>query len=254
MNLSPVIILVDDSDSDRLLYCKYMTQAGRESISFESGEAFISKVTGLPPSLVLLDIEMPGMNGFETIKQLKEMQNGALQRHIVVAVTSHSGNEIMDQIARGGFDDWLQKPFMRNDLERLISKYVKTPASGSFPGKANSNSSKCGDKLYSLEMFDGQEPEFVKSIIGMFIKNTPASIEIMQTALQKNDLEMLRQTAHKLKPHFSFFHIFDVQQALQQVETIAANGKPDESLAGLISCVSERSLSVIEQMKIDSLL
>jgi HPt (histidine-containing phosphotransfer) domain-containing protein len=108
-------------------------------------------------------------------------------------------------------------------------------------------------KLYSLEMFEDDPPEFIKSIVKLFVENTPISIAAIKTAYAENEMEQLRHHSHKLKPHFAFFASTHIQQALQMIENIARNNDGIEDLPGLIEYVEKNSIPMLEQMKADFL-
>ncbi len=108
-------------------------------------------------------------------------------------------------------------------------------------------------KLYSLEMFDDDPPEFIRSIVKLFVESTPVSISAIKTAFNENEMEQLRHHSHKLKPHFAFFASTHIQQALQMIEDIARNNDGTENLPGLIDYVDKNSIPMIEQMREDLL-
>ena len=100
-------------------------------------------------------------------------------------------------------------------------------------------------------MFEGDEPEFVRSIIDMFIQNTPESLDQIKSAYAAGEMELLRQTAHKLKPHFTFFGANQLQQVLQMIEDIAKSGEGKEKLPELIHFLEDSIAPMIEQLKTD---
>ncbi len=108
-------------------------------------------------------------------------------------------------------------------------------------------------KLYSLEMFEDDPPEFIKSIVTLFVESTPVAIVAIKTAFAENEMEQLRHHSHKLKPHFAFFASTHIQQALQMIEDIARSNDGHENLPGLIDYVEKNSIPMIEQMKVDLL-
>ncbi len=100
-------------------------------------------------------------------------------------------------------------------------------------------------------MFEGDDPEFIRSIVEMFIANTPGSIANIKEAFDADEMERLRQVAHKLKPHYTFFGVLHLQTALQMIEDIAKSGEGKESLPDLITLVEKNTAPMIEQMKAD---
>jgi len=254
MILNRTIILVEDSDSDRLLFSKYLKQMGYECLSMDSADKLITQIDGIEPSIILMDIEMPGITGLEAAGILRKRQKANGHNHVIIALTAHNDDNIMSIVSAAGFDDYLQKPVTRRELKTRLSRYLK-----SEPDFCNSIANEisvkghCKEKLYSLEMFDADDAEFVRSIIEMFVANTPGSVAAIKKAYEEGDMETLRQQSHKLKPHFSFFGAPGLQQAMQMIEDIARGSENVEQLPALIDCVSKTSALMIEQMRADLL-
>jgi CheY-like chemotaxis protein len=254
MIVNRTILLVEDSDSDRLLFSKYLKQMGYDCMCMESADKLLAQIDGINPSLILMDIEMPGTTGLEAAGLLRKRQLADGKKHVIIALTAHNDDDIMTIVAEAGFDDYMQKPITKRDLRTRLSRYFITESEiCSSVSEMNGNENKPKDKLYSLEMFDADDPEFVRSIVEMFVTNTPGSIEAIKTAYEKNEMETVRQQAHKLKPHFSFFGAAGLQQAFQMIEDIAKANENTEKLAELISCAEKTSSQMIAQMKTDLL-
>jgi CheY-like chemotaxis protein/HPt (histidine-containing phosphotransfer) domain-containing protein len=254
MIVNRTIILVEDSDSDRLLFSKYIKQIGYECLCMDSADKLISEIETFEPSLILMDIEMPGINGLEATEILRKRQELNGCKHIIIALTAHNDENILNIVAKAGFDDYLQKPITKRDLTTKLSRYLSSESEfcsselDSKPGNGSSNG-----KLYSLEMFDADDPEFVRSIVEMFVTNTPGSIAAIRQAFEMNEMETVRQQAHKLKPHFSFFGAAGLQQTFQMIEDMAKGSLVDGQLPELINCAEKKIILMVEQMKADLL-
>lgn len=254
MILNRTIILVEDSDSDRLLFSKYLKQLGYECSCMDSADKLISLVDGLEPSVILMDIEMPGITGLEAAAILRERQETGGKKHIIIALTAHNDDNILRIVATAGFDDYLQKPITKRELKTRLSRYLNSEPDVCQVVESLTAVNGClKDKLYSLDMFEADDPDFVRSIVEMFVSNTPGSIAAIKQAFEQNEMETLRQQAHKLKPHFSFFGAPEIQQAMQKIEDIARGHDTVEKLPELIECAEKTSTMMIEQMKADLL-
>ena len=254
MTFNRTIILVEDSDSDRLLFSKYLKQMGYDCLCIDCAEKLIDRLNEIEPSIILMDIEMPGITGLEAARLLREHQIMSGKKHAVIALTAHNGNDIMSIVAAAGFDDYIQKPITKRDLKARLSRYFEKETEICISDPTMKKENECSkDKLYSLEMFEADDPEFVRSIVEMFVKNTPGTIEEIKTAFEKDEMEDLRQHAHKIKPHFTFFGAPDLQQAFQMIEDIAKTSNNKEKLPELIDSAEKTSSLMIEQMKADLL-
>jgi len=254
MIVNCTIILVEDSDSDRLLFSKYLKQIGYDCLCFDSAEKLIARLNEFERSIILMDIEMPGITGLEAAVMLREQQKKSEVNHVIIALTAHNDNNIVDIVAQAGFDDYLQKPITKKELKLKLSHYISCEAdiSTSCSDMKNDNG-KANGKLYSLDMFDADEPDFVRSIVEMFVSNTPGSVAAMKTAFEKDEMETVRQQAHKLKPHFSFFGAEGLQKSFQMIEDLAKENNNKDQLPELINNAEKKILLMVEQMRSDIL-
>jgi two-component system, sensor histidine kinase and response regulator len=108
------ILVIDDSEQNRVLAQAFLTQAGYEVTQAESGEAAIAEFLKAPPELVLLDVLMPGMDGFETCARLRELPTG--QDTPIIFVTALSDLGTHQKAMGSGADDFLNKPLNRTEL------------------------------------------------------------------------------------------------------------------------------------------
>ncbi|MDO9254511.1 MAG: response regulator [Bacteroidales bacterium] len=254
MIVNRTIILVEDSDSDRLLFSKYLKQIGYDCLCMDSADRLISQIDGVEPSIILMDIEMPGITGLEAALILRKREEQSGKKHIIIALTAHNDENIMGIVATAGFDDYLQKPITKRELKTKLSRYIlnesDTMASSSDVKQENGTSK---GKLYSLDMFEADEPDFVRSIVEMFVENTPGSIAAIKKAFELDEMETVRQQAHKLKPHFSFFGAAGLQQTFQMIEDYARANDNKEQLPDLINSAEKKILLMVEQMRTDLL-
>jgi CheY-like chemotaxis protein len=254
MVVNRTIILVEDSDSDRLLFSKYLKQIGYECLCMDSADKLISRIEEIECSIILMDIEMPGTTGLEATVILRKLQEQNGQKHIIIALTAHNDDNIMNIMTSAGFDDYLQKPITKRELKAKLSKFINcdSDTAASFSEIKHENGTP-KDKLYSLDMFEADEPEFVRSIVEMFVSNTPGSIAAIKKAFELDEMETVRQQAHKLKPHFSFFGAAGLQQTFQMIEDLAKENNNKEQLPDLINNAEKKIILMVEQMRNDLL-
>jgi CheY-like chemotaxis protein len=254
MIVNHTILLVEDSDSDRLLFSKYIKQIGYDCLCMDSADKLISTIDTIEPSIILMDIEMPGINGLEAAAILRKREEINGCKHIIIALTAHNDENILSIVAKAGFDDYLQKPITKRELKTKLSRYIS--GDSEFCNSDDDSKSENGTpkgKLYSLEMFDADDPEFVRSIVEMFVTNTPGSVAAIKEAFEMNEMETVRQQAHKLKPHFSFFGAAGLQQTFQMIEDMARGNVVDGQLPELINCAEKKIILMVEQMRTDLL-
>ncbi|HEY9878850.1 MAG TPA: response regulator [Leptolyngbyaceae cyanobacterium] len=128
---APVVLVVDDNDDNLQLACFIVEQAGYTALQARSGEEALALANTAAVHMVLLDIMLSDMNGFEVVKQLR--QQVALREVPVVAITALASESERQQIIASGFTTLLCKPYAIDDLEALLQKHCTKKNPVSFP-------------------------------------------------------------------------------------------------------------------------
>jgi len=121
------VLVVDDIKSNRELIKKYLSPINLEIISAENGQKALLFAEKFQPALILMDIRMPEMNGYEATKLLKNNPNTA-SIPIIALTASVNFNDEKAQIEAHGFDGYLSKPINISKLIRKLSRYLKYTA------------------------------------------------------------------------------------------------------------------------------
>lgn len=117
-------VLAIDDDEDNLIIVSYVLNAmGYPFMTATRGNEGLLLAQTCEPSLILLDILLPGINGFEIIHHLKH--NASTKDIPIIAVTGLAFPEDKQRILEAGCNDYLSKPYLIRDLETLINHYMK---------------------------------------------------------------------------------------------------------------------------------
>jgi PAS domain S-box-containing protein len=120
---SKVILVVDDNDINRLLARKMLSKWGIETEIAENGRIAVQKVIENKYDMVLMDIHMPEMNGFEAVKEIRKLKGGYFEKLPIIALTASIMNDELNTIAASGMNDYVQKPFSPDELYKKIERY-----------------------------------------------------------------------------------------------------------------------------------
>jgi CheY-like chemotaxis protein len=121
------ILAIDDLPLELAVFENILGNDYNLKISTSAPEAFTLLKT-FTPNLILLDIEMPGMSGFEFLHQIRKIP--ALMSTPVIIVTSHSGKEFSDHAIGEGANDVLGKPVNPQDLKNRVVQLLENPPKG----------------------------------------------------------------------------------------------------------------------------
>jgi adenylate cyclase len=108
-NRSPRILVVDDDWLSRDLHATYLTTSGCEVVTASSGESALEAIRGQPPDLALVDLQMPGMDGLELCRAMKQAPDTRFVP--VIIVTAMDGEDDELRAIEAGADDFITKPF-----------------------------------------------------------------------------------------------------------------------------------------------
>jgi len=117
------VLIVDDIFSNRLLLGSTLESINIEYETAENGQMAIEFIQNGNISMVLLDIEMPVMNGIETAKFIREEMDAEFSDIPVIALTAHNPDEYQNKIEEAGFNELLSKPYSVDKISNIIEKY-----------------------------------------------------------------------------------------------------------------------------------
>ncbi len=118
----PRILVIEDNALNLKLVRDVLAYAGYDVLEATTGEAGVTLAGQQPPDLVLLDLQLPGMDGHETLRRLRD---GVLASGVpVVAVTALAMTEDKERAARAGFDGYLEKPVSPRSLPGQVAEYL----------------------------------------------------------------------------------------------------------------------------------
>ena len=118
----PTVIAVDD-DKDSLVLLSYVIEDFPcRFLSETDGQAALEKIISVKPNLILLDIRLPGLSGFDIIRELKSSLDTASIP--VVAVTALAGQRYQQELLAAGFDRYICKPYGLSDIQAVIQQYL----------------------------------------------------------------------------------------------------------------------------------
>ena len=147
------ILVVEDEANSRLLLKTYLTSEGYEVKTARSGEEALDIVAESQPSVIILDIILPGINGYDVCKRLK---HSIVTNFIpVILVTALRGNDEHIQGIEAGADDFISKPFNRVELLTRIKSLLRIKALNDALEQKIEELEKARTKLRKLAVTDG---------------------------------------------------------------------------------------------------
>ena len=121
---APLILVVDDYQDAREMYAEYLQFSGYRVAEARNGNEAVEQALALKPALILMDLSLPGMDGWEATRRLKA---DAATKHIpIVALTGHALAGASEGAKRAGCDSFVTKPCLPDDLVVEVRRMLGT--------------------------------------------------------------------------------------------------------------------------------
>jgi CheY-like chemotaxis protein len=118
----PLILVVDDVEDGRLVICDFLALRGFETATAVDGASAVEQATELVPDLILMDVWLPEIDGFEATRRIKADPRTA---HVpILALTAHALASARAEAEAAGCDGVITKPFFPRDLEREVRRHL----------------------------------------------------------------------------------------------------------------------------------
>ena len=229
------ILLVEDNPVNQLAASLLLGQWGHDVHSVGSGEEALSVLADREFDLVLMDLEMPGINGIEATAQIRQREKDS-GRHIpIIAMTAHAMDSDRERCLAAGMDAYTSKPFRPDQLRGLIARIASSAAGGpaaSVPpavAPTAPDDEPVWDFLEALRLADGNW-KVVSIIIKAFLKDLRETLPAAQDAALARDAKRLGGLAHRWKGSLGLLGAKRALSCAVKLEETCRLGEPERLL------------------------
>ena len=211
------VLLVEDNDINRL-YAKSILQQWHCRVDVaENGLVAIEKVKYNSYDVVLMDVQMPVMDGYEATRAIRLLD--ARTRQVpIVALTANATKADIERCLASGMNDYLPKPFTPDDLYRKIFKDLKHKAQKNGVAKKVIPVTKTSFDLGYLRSVSDNNQEFLQEMVQTFVQTIPPVLKEMGDSLAEGNWSRLSRLAHQIKPSFSLMGIDALRKTVSYIE------------------------------------
>ncbi len=218
------ILLVEDNKMNQLVICKFLQKWGVQIEIAENGIEAINKLKQNTYEVILMDLQMPQMDGYKAAQYIRSHLEGAARTVPIVALTASALLDVKRKVLEAGMNDFITKPFDPRELHLKILKYTNKAQKPMDPPAVAPSVAVASSyvNLSYLEEISANNQEFIRDMIKLFIRQTPPFIEQFKVACQTADWENIRYLAHKMKSTIATVGINELESVMNQLETLGA--------------------------------
>jgi PAS domain S-box-containing protein len=252
------ILLVEDNDINRLYANSILKNWECKVDMAENGYVAVEKVKDTQFDIVLMDIQMPVMDGFEATKAIR-LGDEPGNRVPIIALTANATRKDIEKCLAAGMNDCIPKPFTPEDLFRMLFKYSTFVKSGGVysPPSVQETIAEIPTPSVEIEDIDlsylhkvsGGNDDFIKDMVNTFIETIPKSVNEILTALNSRDWEAVSRAVHKIKPSLTMVGLAKTRELGAIIEESAKERKSLDTLPALTHQFCDQLELALSQLK-----
>ncbi|MEL7220453.1 MAG: response regulator [Bacteroidota bacterium] len=206
------VLVADDNLLVRVCLMNLLEQWGMNFHICSNGEEAWSALKESSFDLVLIDLQMPGLDGHEVVELLRASNKSDNQRIPVVALAGTDSQAAKARMFEAGANEFLSKPFCPEELNLTLNKHLKLSAHQQANLYVDLIDQEQINTLYE------DDYEHMDYMFNLFVKNTSVSLSSIERAIDADDLIGLQREVHKVKPTFSMVGLKKVGQLAERIE------------------------------------
>ncbi len=285
-NLSNLRILIaEDNKVNQMIVKKVLSDWNIITEFADNGVIALELLRKSEFDLILMDIQMPEMDGYTTVYNIRNQFSEPKRSLPIIAMTAHAISTEKQKCLNAGMNEYISKPFEPSELKKKISELTKkgkssfkelpeqsikpgtvrlqpnhTPNKNITPEKnlqalketySNGKSSEECSKInlsYLKRIAEGNDA-FVIEMIEMFLNRTPQALDQMNECFQKQNWEELKKIVHRIKPSFAYVGMQDIQTKLASIENWNNVSDDKKIVIDLIHDIEAGSKTAFDQLR-----
>jgi CheY-like chemotaxis protein len=235
------ILVAEDVELNQFIARQILETWGMKVTVANNGKEAVELVSKEPFDLILMDIQMPEMDGIEATHLIRKMEDSKISQMPIVALTANALKGDNVRYIQAGMNDYITKPYTEAKLYSVISKYLKPDLNRPLSKPTNSDQpsfdskqkrlfieesevkqATTGDKLYDLSMVEliGKgNPGFIHKMVSLFLEQVPKDLEKMNEYSNSGEWEQVSKLAHRMKPSIEGMGINSLKEPIREIET-----------------------------------
>lgn len=209
------LLIADDDQMTRVVLKNIFKRLGWECDIVEDGLQVLEKLKQKEYDLILMDVEMPRLDGYQTTTKIRTELPSAKSEIPIIAITAHDNESALKKCLDVGMNDYLVKPLMASELRVKIKKALNKDIAA-----ARENSPEEVKPIIDLQaLFTAcGDVSTVKSLVGLFVSQTPVNIQQLKDFLSAKDWSNLGKLSHKMKASYALVGLSKIKDYLQEIE------------------------------------
>jgi CheY-like chemotaxis protein len=241
------VLVVDDAEQSRTLITTWLMRRPRTRVvAVDRAGAAIASIKRERIDIVLLDMMMPGIDGYAAARLLRALPQA--KRIPIVAITAKTGDEEREECLAAGCSEYLPKPFNSSTRNALIDRLAQEAARDGEPRDSSDSrdSHSASEEPRSAAQLDAlaEIDRDTQALVQLYLENRCAEVSVLESALEKRDLDTLRNIGHNLRGSGGSYGFPTLTEIGERIET-AAKAADHTALAKEVAHLREHLTEVL---------
>ncbi|HXG10085.1 MAG TPA: response regulator [Gemmataceae bacterium] len=225
------ILLAEDNAVNQRVVVRMLQKFGHTVVVAGNGREALTALRREPFDLVLMDVQMPEMDGFEATRAIRAGEEGLPRDVPIVALTAHAMKGDRERCLEAGMDAYLAKPVQQQELRWLVERLTAATVPSGDPTPTGPSETPL-DRQEALERL-GSDEQFLAEVAGLLLEDAPRRLAEVRRAIAEGDATGLRRAAHALKGAVGYVGARPACEAAKRLEAIGADGSLDRAADAL---------------------
>jgi PAS domain S-box-containing protein len=244
------VLVVEDIPLNQLLMKTLLDDFGFARDIAENGKIAIDKLKENDYDIILMDLQMPEMNGFEATEYIRNTMKSKIP---IIALTADVTTVDLAKCKAVGMNDYIAKPIDERLLYSKIVGILKKPKLAKLAAQLNENLEdkkiKCIDLVY-LNQRTKSNPKLMMEMISLYLAQTPPLINTIKQSLEEKNWDLLGAAAHKMIPSFSIMGIStNFENIAKNIQEFAIAQEKSDGIEELVIQLEEICLQACQELQ-----
>jgi CheY-like chemotaxis protein/HPt (histidine-containing phosphotransfer) domain-containing protein len=215
------VLLVEDNLVNQRVAKMMLERLGYRSTVAGNGREALEALERKPYVVVLMDVQMPEMDGYEATAEIRRREETSGRRTPIIAMTANAMQGDREKAIEAGMDDYLPKPVTRDGLEAVLRRWI-SGESGTGTPEGEADAAVERGVLEGLRDLGGDE--MLSRLVRMFLDDAASNLSVMRRAVDEGDAAAVKRVAHNLKGSSSNMGAARMAGICSRVQEVGASG------------------------------
>jgi len=232
------VLIVEDNHVNQLLVKNMLKNFGFTKYdSAENGRTALAKLREETYDIILMDIQMPEMDGYEITHEIRTRLQKSIRNLPIIALTADASEKEKTKARESGMNDYVVKPYTAEELYASLIKFIpEVPGSNeSADAQVEVIPSQAGMNLDFLNKFTGGDQDLTKQLLEIILKQVPEAIVKLKDSIANKNWKEVHAVSHKIKSSLAIFELHELKKLSTNIEEYSRDGERLEDIPALFA-------------------